>query len=324
MSDPKYEFATYYRVLGTIFILLCHFTAQSSSSLINMSAQFFNIGVEMFIILSGFLFGMRGGYYKNPTDWIMKRLKRIYVPYELFVFVLLIIHVLCGRNVFHIDWFWFILGLQGSVVGVLGGEQTWFITAILLCYALTPGISYLYERALLRKTLCAILIATPTVLALVPPAFIHTLGSLVCWYGLAYIIGQESDRIRVFRKNAILAFTTMCASFGIRLLTKMLCDGTIMYERIVVGYTQTVAALAIFYLVFYFTRSWKPNKIIDFIGKISFEIYLYHYMFCVGPIRLFGVINNWIVNCGVVTLLTVVIAIIMNYCGEYFSTRIEK
>ena len=61
MESSKYGFATYYRALGTLFILLCHFTSQSSNQILDMSAQFFNIGVEMFIILSGFLFGIRGG-----------------------------------------------------------------------------------------------------------------------------------------------------------------------------------------------------------------------------------------------------------------------
>ena len=55
------HFATWLRVAGMLSILLCHYVQQSHNALLNMSAQFFNIGVELFIILSGFLFGIRGG-----------------------------------------------------------------------------------------------------------------------------------------------------------------------------------------------------------------------------------------------------------------------
>lgn len=120
-------------------ILMCHFTAQSSNSILNMSSQFFNIGVEIFIILSGFLFGTRSGEIcKEPRKWYRKRLQRIYIPYEIFILILAVVHILRGINIFKLDWLWLMLGLQGSVVGVLGAEQTWFITPLLICYAITP------------------------------------------------------------------------------------------------------------------------------------------------------------------------------------------
>ena len=74
------QFATLIRFIGVVLILLCHYTEQSSSSFLNMSAQFFNIGVPIFIILSGFLFGVREGG-ENALSWYFKRIKRIYIPY---------------------------------------------------------------------------------------------------------------------------------------------------------------------------------------------------------------------------------------------------
>ena len=60
-ESKKLSFVTWLRAIGVIFILLCHYVQQSQNAILNISAQFFNIGVELFIILSGFLFGIRGG-----------------------------------------------------------------------------------------------------------------------------------------------------------------------------------------------------------------------------------------------------------------------
>lgn len=89
MEKKYYEFATYFRVLGVIFILLCHFVQESSNTYFNLSAQFFNIGVSMFFILSGFLFGIRGREEGEHEilRWYKKRLKRIYIPFELFCII---------------------------------------------------------------------------------------------------------------------------------------------------------------------------------------------------------------------------------------------
>lgn len=50
MEKANYSFATWLRVAGMISILLCHYVQQSQNAILNMSAQFFNIGVEIFIM----------------------------------------------------------------------------------------------------------------------------------------------------------------------------------------------------------------------------------------------------------------------------------
>ena len=55
-----------------------------------MTAQFLNVGVSIFIIISGYLYAkkeIKEGYFK----WIRKRAKRILVPMYFFMIFLLII-----------------------------------------------------------------------------------------------------------------------------------------------------------------------------------------------------------------------------------------
>ena len=43
------------RILGALFIFLCHACNESGSMVIGMLGQFFNVGVPIFFILSGYL-----------------------------------------------------------------------------------------------------------------------------------------------------------------------------------------------------------------------------------------------------------------------------
>lgn len=321
----EYNFATYYRVLGMIFILLCHFTQESSNPYLNMLAQLFNIGVPMFIILSGFLFGIQGGQNSNAIQWLKKRFKRIYIPYELFVVMLLIIHLFLSQHVLKWDWLWLILGVQGSVVGIQGAEQTWFITSILLCYLVTPMFDKCCAGSNDRKNVIkGILMITPAILALIPPAYVCTLYAPICWYGLAYFAGNESKRIRMSAKGVFYALLILCCSFGIRLIARMMIDGTILYDRIVTSYTQAMAAFAIFYSIAFFTKEKQTGRGIILLSSISFEVYLYHYMFCVGPVRLFSLTGNWLIDCCLVTIITVVIASFMKIVSNRIAKGIHK
>lgn len=319
----EYSFATYYRVLGMIFILLCHFTQESINPYLNMSAQFFNIGVDMFIILSGFLFGTRIGQMGNTIQWLKRRFKRIYVPYELFIATLFVIHLFYDKNVLKLDWLWLSLGLQGSVVGILGAEQTWFITSILLCYLATPILDKCSAGSNHRRNVIkGILMIAPAMLALIPQAYVSVVLSPICWYGVAFLAGSEFEGIRIHTRGFFRAFLIMCGSFCVRLVARMLIDGTILYDRIVTSYTQVIAAFAMFYIVAYLTQEKPMGLIMRFVSSISFEVYLYHYMFCVGPVRLFSLTENWLVECCLVTIISIVISCSMKKVSDRVAKRI--
>lgn len=325
----KISFAEGIRFLGVIFILICHYVQQSSNAMLNMSAQFFNIGVPIFIILSGFLFGIRNeGSVSEISIWYKKRAKRIYVPYELFVIILAVITLICGNKILTINWLFLILGLQGSVVGVLGAEQTWFITTILFCYLCTPFVSWIISKiSRLNKGMMVftILVAIiPLVLACIPPVFVSTVFSPVCWYALAYLIGKHYNPKALSAKKAILAFLLMILLFALRIAVRFLFDGTIFYDRVAVGYTQAIAAFCIFYIVAYLYKNHKINKYISWISSISFEIYLYHYMFVVGPVRLFGLTGSWILDCVAVTIITFAISVITNKISTVIVHKIGR
>lgn len=139
------SFLTWLRAASALMILACHYVQQNTNAYIRLFAQFLNIGVHLFFILSGFLAGYRG-VAKPYGLWFRKRMKRIYIPFWMFLVVLAIVHMANGRSILTTDWLLLAFGLQGSVVGVLGAEQTWFISVLLLCYLITPALSAAFCR----------------------------------------------------------------------------------------------------------------------------------------------------------------------------------
>lgn len=78
------EFISYLRVFAMILILACHIVQEHNNVYINMTAQFLNVGVSIFIIISGYLYGkkeIKEEYFK----WIIKRAKRILIPMYFFM-----------------------------------------------------------------------------------------------------------------------------------------------------------------------------------------------------------------------------------------------
>ena len=310
----NYCFITWLRATSVLLILMCHYVQQSSSTLLNMAAQFFNIGVNIFFLISGFLFGSQK-HLGSCKQWYFKRFKRIFIPYEFFVLILGAVTLLMGGTIMKIDWLLLVSGLQGTAVGVLGAEQTWFITVLLLCYALTPPILKLID-VLIRKRIIWVLavavILLPAVWIIIPIEFLSTIVGCLDIYILALVIGRCFKEIKKEKRLAIISIVIICISFSVRITGRYFFDGTALYNHGIVTYTQLFASLCIFYVFAVFFQKIRPLPIVNLISEISYEIYLLHYMFCVGPIRLFSLTPSWILNCIIVTTLTLLLSLVLH------------
>lgn len=326
MKDVKQEklyFAIWVRVFSAISILMCHYVIQSKNIYLNMLSQFFNIGVQLFFILSGFLFGWQK-QEREWRKWFKKRIKRIGIPYEIFVLFLYIVFRIVDREVVARNWILLVLGMQGTDVKVLGAEHTWFITALLICYAMTPIVSLLVSKLVNNK--CWMIIAgvgiIPMLLSIILEANVLVLIQPVVWYFFAFLLGYCWEKIKLGKKYAVFAGFIMSFAFIIRILGRIMLDETLLYERIVVNYTQWIAAFCIFYILAVACQGLIPSRCIQHINDISFEIYLCHYMLCVGPIRLFGKISNWMLECIVITIISFGLGSILNIIAKAIRRKL--
>lgn len=323
MRQIKYQFATWLRAVGMLMILLCHFTQQSDNSYLVMSSQFFNIGNNIFFIMSGFLFGIQGKAFNSMVQWYKKRVKRIYVPYEMMIIVLFLVHIVLGIQLNARQWGKQFLGLQGWS-GVAGATHTWFITSLLICYLLTPLISEIVLNAKENRKkiwkIIVIVFVIPIGLAYLTSSDTATIFTPVCWYTLAYILGNRFSEINLTVGKVSISFVVMCIAFAIRILCRQQFDGTIFYTLIVAGYTHAIGAFCIFFIFAYIFRNIKAPKGVESLSNISFEIYLWHYMFTDGPIKLFGLTPSWILDC----VLVFTVTILVSWCFNKIASKIYK
>ena len=288
-----------------------------------MNAQFLNVGVYIFIIISGYLYGkkeIKEGYFK----WIRKRAKRILIPMYFFMLFLLIVNLAIGNNIRIANWIVYIFNLQEFQIYVHGAEHLWYLTIIMICYLITPILNKYKTKISNKKLIIYIFIGV--LLQLITSYFINTqLGIYLIYtllYIIAYIIGYKLNIIISMKLMFISLFLAGISGI-VRISTKVLFDNSILYNVIIVGYTQGLIAFCIFYIFIYMSRNVKENKVINFFDSISFEIYLVHYMYVVGPLRVVELTNSFISNTIITLVISILTSIVLKKICEKFYLLID-
>lgn len=82
------------RILSMFSIILCHWVCELNNPTIAKMSQFFNVGVYIFLFLSGWLYGKKK--ISDIRKWYIERVKRVLIPMWLFMIFLLFIHYIKG------------------------------------------------------------------------------------------------------------------------------------------------------------------------------------------------------------------------------------
>lgn len=136
---------SFLRVIAMLFIVGCHLAVESSIQMIQLASQFLNVGVQIFFMISGFLFGYRKAD-DNVFQWYQRRAKRIFPVYYCFLLILLMIYLITGQKLILKNWIVSICCLQGIQIYLYGAEHLWFLSVLCLCYIITPAFKCSAEK----------------------------------------------------------------------------------------------------------------------------------------------------------------------------------
>lgn len=99
--EKNYAFSLV-RIVSIFLILLCHTCEQIGYTLgrsekLGVFGNYCAVGVQVFLILSGYLYGCRRDIFKTESriDFLSKNIKKILLDYYVYVFIILLPVYLC-------------------------------------------------------------------------------------------------------------------------------------------------------------------------------------------------------------------------------------
>ena len=145
------------RLIATVFIVSCHFMQFFDMEL----AWWFNVGVQIFLCLSGYLYGKRG-VIDDEFAFYKKNAVKILVDYYIVVLPVILIYAMFFAENLSLS----IVAKALITYGTLpGGEHLWYIPLCLFCYLLTPFLSRLFERSKYKHSVkCFVLMCLAVIL----------------------------------------------------------------------------------------------------------------------------------------------------------------
>lgn len=293
------------RWLSTIAIIVCHILQKYN----NEWAYLFNIGVQIFFFLSGFLYGR-----KRITDtkaFFIKRFIKIYIPYIIWVGIsILFLYLYTQVSIKPSDYF-NLLFLRDTITGL---RHLWFIKVLFLCYLLLPLIDKLFNRLSLVVNVIFLLVGFFGVF------FIGNSTFIWCFiYYLGFFCGRYD---KSFLPIILISLTLILGvSFYTDINIKIFSvQSTLVYLL------KGMIATFIFLLSYLLLRNLK------FITKISrvlsnsggYFIYLTHGLFILGPLSVLEFSNSYSFNIILALSLSILSAWCLYLVSNLIGVKINK
>lgn len=327
MAEQKRDLSiSFVRMLAMMFIVICHVMQYYDVEL----AWWFNIGVQIFLCISGYLYGR-----KRILDILVfyrKNFVKILIDYEIVVFAAVAATVLFTDTVITVEE---IAEAVLTVSTIAGGAHLWFIPTILMCYLLTP----LYERIFSRAEQSHKLLVPAAVLLFVMNELVFR--QMFSYFNAAwincYLIGFALRRFQQYRfwytgSAWLLTLTgAVCISIqaSVRYLQLItLTDAWRPFYYPMCDYGHVFLGVALFcsgrVLLRPFCNINLIQRILRLSDRYSYQIYLTHHFFILGPLSLMALTANSYVNVVLILLLTVLTAVLLQKTSAKISAVFMK
>ena len=320
MKDRSISFV---RLVSFSLITSCHFLQYFD----NWLAWWLNVGVQVFLFMSGYLYGKRE--ITSDILFYKKQLRKILIPYYVVVVVFIIIELLVCPEVIK----------ESSIIPVLlcaetfpGGEHLWFIPTILMCYLLTPFLQRYLIYTQKHFTLACIGIV------FMSWAFFKYFCTFFCkeWmicYIIGYCVGfSEEKNMQTHARKMIIIISVLTLQNLVQLWYEQVMHTTILGNYYVDWYRWNHVWLgsALFFLfrkIYSLLRLEKLawfQSILDISDKYSYEGYLVHSFFILGPLSLIGRIHSFSLNIAMIFLMIGICAVLVKKLSISIQKRIAK
>lgn len=319
------------RLISTIFIVSCHMMQYLKFPL----AWVFNVGVQIFLFMSGYLYGLKK-YDGDDINFYKKQFKKILIDYYIVIIPVIIIYFVFSRNNISKTIAYEMLLTHTTVKG---GGHLWYIAYCLICYLITPFLYRLFDDILKKKH---IVIHTSIIMLLIITIinnfFKYFNSAWIFCYIFGFFIGNlKKENLFKLEKNiSIISIIIALIMNSIRILEYFKINivvnrlSTTTYERfcnfshVLLGVSLFIIFRLIFNTIF---KKEYPNiikKICSYTDKMSYDIYLVHQFLILGPFTLMRLTPYLIINIIIILILIIILATIVNFLSNRTKKIIEK
>lgn len=281
------------RVCSMFMIVLCHY-----SNYIGLSwlAQFLNVGVFVFLLISGWLYSKKE--IEKPAKWLLGRWIKLCIPILIWMCIIIAYGFAVEKDLpSFTDVLLFISNLQGvswiipffpklNSEGVLGGlGNLWFVTVIMICYLILIIVKRSENKINKNAYILngVLIFVSFFILSFLQINLIY----FICFL-IGLVIGKKEEKSIIDLRNYIILTIGMIIAIILRLLAKHFLDDTFVYNIVVVGLSHTVIAIWIFLTIRLLDKriSWihtiASSSAIRKIDSMSYYLYITHYYFLIN------------------------------------------
>ena len=297
----------YVRSIAMFCIVLCHIQQAYNSKW----AWIFNVGVQIFLAISGWLYGNKN--ISNWRKWYIDKLKKLYIPYISYVAIIFMVY-----KIFAIDCFSlkaliiYLLDLQWLLGSVDGLTHLWFMTAIAICYIITPILQYLKNKD--RASLGLFLLSIVGILNFfIFKIYLSIFSPLFVYIYIYMFVCLSPKQQRIYLSSIIIAFIYVLLNID---------------WIFILDYTNYINLL--FHVLLGLLCVILPIKIVNkmnnelivvyplvgLLDKYSYFVYITHHIFMLGPLSIAFFTSNILFNIIIMLILTCLTTLFLKFLSE--------
>lgn len=323
MKNVKYDYAiSAVRFISMLMIITCHFMQYLHLEL----AWWFNVGVQIFFVISGFLYGQKT--ITSPLSFYKKSFLKLLIPYWIFLFVVAVLQKILVPEIF--SWGNTFLAFL-CLARLPGIEHLWFVQTILICYLILPLLLALKNELLRKKPFKAILgtIIVLLILQFVGFSFNGYLMSpnrIMCFATGILLSG-------IVQKGKTLVIPTIAFSIAAVLMNSIriyihyfqgIQNNKSQLFDLFTKYAHGVLGVALFLVLYLLFKNVKSSALLWFSDKYSYHIYLVHQVFILGPFSLMALSDYLFVNVFIICCLILLSGVLLNIISNKVSLFIKN
>ncbi len=336
----RYSLLNLFRFFAAITVVMFHFAYSIppfDEGLLNRLIGNGHFAVTFFFVLSGFVMVLSNQksnlkLYSEKIRFWKKRAIRLLPLYYLAI----IMYVLFALGVNKpIDWKEMLLNVIGVHAWDLNphpeiNPPSWSLSAEFFFYLLTPTLLLFSKSISIKKNIfIAVIVWLITVISFVFFMQYHQrdlpFNFFPLWHLSTFFIGITTAHIWIALKDKISYNKHYFLLFFIMCLTLFCTFNTGFFHKKHIALFAPIFAIIIFIAVL-FEKDNKvklPNQFFDFLGDLSYPIYILHWPFLIYFNYFFQDVNTmvWLVKylCGLVAF-----SILLNFTIERFFKKLYK